>query len=276
MHHPGHSEKSPHDPARAGIAVIGHGAVAQALVRGLPAGTVRAVLCRPGREAAARAALGVDLAVSAAGDVPSGLDCVVDCGGHAALRAHGATLLAAGCDVITVSLGALADAGLADALEAAALSGGARLTLASGAIGGLDALAAAACGRLERVTYTGRKPPVGWAGSPAEQVLDLGSLAAPAVHFEGSARACALAYPKNANVAAAVALAGIGLDATEARLVADPGLSGAVHEVVAEGDFGHFRFEIAGQSLPGAPRSSALTAMSLIHAVTARARAVGL
>ena len=48
------------------------------------------------------------------------------------------------------------------------------------------------------------------------------------------------------------------------KLVADPGISENVHEVQASGDFGYFRIEIRGQSLPDNPRSSALAAMSVI------------
>lgn len=258
-------------PRETGFAVIGHGPVARALVAAT--GRPAAVICRPGREAIAEADMGAP-AVTEAERLPQGLDCVVEAGGHAGLRAHGASVLGRGLDLIAVSLGALADDALMAELRAAAEGSGARLHLATGAIGALDALSAAREGGLTRVAYTGRKPPAGWAGSPAQDLLDLASLAAPATHFEGTARACALAYPGNANVAAAVALAGIGFDATEARLVADPAIDANLHEIEAEGAFGRLSFRIEGRGLPDNPRSSALTAMSLVRAVRDQRRAV--
>lgn len=160
----------------------------------------------------------------------------------------------------------MADQALFDALDIAAKAGGARLHLASGAIGALDCLSSARIGALESVTYIGRKPPMGWAGSPAEAVVDLAAMGdAPVTHFEGTARVAARQYPKNANVAAAVALAGIGFDATKVALIADPTVTQNIHEVEATGDFGRFTFRIEGNSLPDNPRSSALAAMSAVH-----------
>ena len=62
----------------------------------------------------------------------------------------------------------------------------------------------------------------------------------------------------------------MGLDNTSARLIADPSIDRNLHEVTAEGDFGEFTFSIAGRGLPDNPRSSALTAMSLVRAVRDR------
>ena len=245
------------------VAILGAGAIAgyvqEALARqGHP---VSAYLVRPAR-------LGLPGRVARVCDLPVGTSLLVDCAGHDGLRAHGGEALAAGLDVLTLSIGALAEEDLARHLAEAAAAGGARLWLASGAIGGLDALRAARAGGLEAVTYRGIKPPLGWRGSAAEDVMDLDAPGPdPVTHFSGSAREAALRYPRNANVAAAVALSGLGLDATRVALVADPSAQGNRHEITARGAFGEMRFEITGAPLPGNPRSSALAAMSLVAAL---------
>lgn len=250
------------------VALIGNGAISQFVQVALKESdvTLAALIVRPERLARADQS-GVDM-VASVEDLPDGVTHVIDCAGHAGLRAHGPAALAGGRHVITVSIGALADETLMSELGGAARSGHSRLHLASGAIGGLDALRAARAGDLGTVRYVGRKPPDGWKGSRAEEVLDLStSLTHPQIHFMGNARDAALMYPKNANVAAAVALAGVGFERTEVELVADPGIDTNVHEIHAQGDFGRFTFTISGKTLPDNPRSSALAAMSVVASI---------
>ena len=226
---------------------------------------LRVVLVRSERLQDGTARDGGTQLVDAVGELPDDIDHVIDCAGHSALREYGPEILRRGIDLTTVSVGALADPALHESLEQAATKGRARLHLASGAIGALDCLRAASVGTLHEVTYIGRKPPLGWKGSPAESKLDLDRLDAGAeVHFDGTARDAALQYPKNANVAAAVALAGLGFDDTRVKLIADANVSENIHEIQAGGDFGRFAFEIRGRALPDNPRSSALAAMSVV------------
>ena len=253
------------------IAIIGCGAIAEA-VAGFLADhddvELRVVIVRPGGNRRARDVFGAGVETASSFDeLSSQVDLAVDCAGHEALRQHGAAALSRGINLITVSSGALADAGLYDRLVAAAHLGETQLRVVSGAIGALDALSAGSVGTLTKVTYRGRKPPQGWRGSPAEAKLDLDALSEPVVHFSGSARVAALEYPKNANVAASVALAGIGFDETQVELIADPGLARNVHEITAAGDFGRLEFRIEGDSLPDNPRSSAITAMSVVREI---------
>ena len=247
------------------IGLIGKGAIANYVSAALEkrGHSVGAILLRPERVMENPA-----LYVGAVQDLPNDLDLMIDCAGHSALIAYGADILLRGLDLITVSVGALADQQLYDHLKSAALQSNAKMHIASGAIGALDCLQSARVGRLDSVTYVGRKPPNGWRGSPAEQVLDLDALTGGAkMHFQGTARAAALAYPKNANVAAAVALAGVGFDATQVQLIADADVTENIHEIEATGEFGSFHFKISGQSLPDNPRSSALAAMSVLSKV---------
>lgn len=247
------------------VGLIGKGAIAQYVSSALEVRghELAAILLRP-----ERVTQGLPLEIGAIDDLPADLDLMIDCAGHTALKTYGPRILARGLDMISVSLGALADTGTCSALTQAAEVGQSRLHLASGAIGGLDCLCAARAGQLSSVTYTGRKPPMGWRGSPAEDKLDLDDLSEGShVHFVGSARAAALEYPQNANVAAAVALAGLGFDDTGVRLIADASIQQNIHEVTAQGEFGEFHFQICGNSLPGNPRSSALAAMSVVSKI---------
>ncbi len=255
------------------VALIGFGAIGRALARTLERhasqARVVAVLVRP------------EGSRPAAGDVPPGAgvvdridallaaqpDVVVECAGHGALRDLGPGILAAGKDLLVASVGALADAEVEGALRRAAERGGARVLLASGALGGLDILAAARLAGLDRVSYMGRKAPQAWAGTPAAALADLAALTEPVTFFEGNAREAALRFPQNANVAATVALAGAGFEATRAQLVADPAATGNRHLITAEGAFGSFEFGVTGRVLPDNPKTSMLAPLSLARAV---------
>jgi len=272
------------------IGMIGRGAIAGYVRRELEARghVVGAVIVRDARRTAqlqradgANGAADPDgvagrvCCVASAEALPSDITHMIDCAGPAALASHGPDILRRGIDLTSVSIAGLANERVVASLEAAAAKGRSRLHLVSGAIGALDCLSAARVGTLERVAYTGRKPPQAWKGSPAEDTIDLDALTDDAVtHFEGSAREAAIAFPKNANVAAAVALAGIGMDATRVRLIADPRATANIHEIEASGEFGTFHFRIEGRALPDNPRSSALTAMSVVDAMEQRGRAI--
>lgn len=247
------------------LALIGNGAISR---------YVQAELAKEGLEPAAlilrRERTSPFPTVETVAELAADVTHVIDCAGHDGLRQHGVAALRSGRDVITVSTGALADAEFEAELKAAAVEGKSHLHLACGAIGALDALNAASVGELTAVSYTGRKPPRGWKASAAEEVLDLDNLGPdPVTHFKGNAREAALKYPKNANVAAAVALAGPGFEATTVELIADPNAPGNVHEIRAEGAFGSFFFTITGETLPENPRTSALAAMSVVASLRA-------
>lgn len=191
---------------------------------------------------------------------------VVECAGHAAVAELGVTILSNGCDFMVVSVGALVDDSLRSALEAASRKGG-RLQTVSGAIGGLDALAAARVAGIDEVIYTGRKPPCAWRGTCAEKEVDLNRIDSPTLIFEGTAADAARLYPKNANVTAAVALAGVGFERTTVRIFADPSIEKNVHELHACGPFGTLNLRLENEPLPDNPKTSWLAALSIEAAI---------
>ena len=198
------------------------------------------------------------------------LDLVAECAGHDAVRDYGPTLLANASDLMVVSVGSLADDALRHTLEHAALRSGAQLLVPPGAIGGIDVLAAVKLAGLDSVVYVGRKPPHAWRGTPAELTVDLDTLTEPVVFYEGSAREAARDYPHNANVAATVALAGVGFDDTRVRLVADPAVSRNVHEVSVRSACADFTIRLEGRPSPTNPKTSLTAGYSMARAVLNR------
>ena len=201
-------------------------------------------------------------------------DLIVECAGHAAVDACATAVLAAGIDLMLVSVGSLSDPAREERVVSAAREAGRQLFLPAGAIGGIDWLAAARLAGLTRVTYRSRKPPRAWAGSPAEQLLELGGLTRATAFFRGTARDAAQQYPKNANVAATVALATLGFDATQVEMVADPDAAGNLHEIDAAGSAGSISVRIDGKPDPDNPRTSMLTAYSVVRGILNRSNTV--
>lgn len=238
-----------------GLGTIGQGVVHLLEERGIDSIKIIAALVRdPGR------ARSVDIPLVATLDQLLALkpDVVVEIAGHDGLREHGPATLRAGFNLIAVSVGVLAHDDVHQALLDAAEEGGTRMKVASGAIGALDAIAAARLGGLERVTHTVRKPPTTLFGP------DSAPLSAPQTVFSGFAREAAIKYPESVNVTAAVSLAGVGLDETRVEIIADPAVTRNQHEISAEGTFGTLRFEVRGIPTDENPRTGRLVAMSIL------------
>jgi aspartate dehydrogenase len=197
-------------------------------------------------------------------------DLVVECAGHAAVKAYGTQVLGKGIDLLVVSIGALTDDALREGLAAAAKRSGARMVLCSGAIGGIDLLSAARLAGIERITYSSRKPPKAWKGTPAERLIDLDKVTTETVFYEGSARAAARDYPQNANSAATIAIASVGLDKTMVRLIADPTAPGNVHEFKLSSACADMDVRIVGKPSPDNPKTSMSTAYTVAREILNR------
>lgn len=143
---------------------------------------------------------------------------------------------------------------------------GARIIVPTGALLGLDAVRAAAEGPVESITLETRKPPAGLAGAPhlVRSGIDLSGITQPQLVFDGNALDAAAGFPANVNVAAALALAGIGPVRTLVRIWADPHVTRNIHTVRVEAEA--VRFTMTIENVPSAenPRTGKLTAHSML------------
>lgn len=254
------------------LAVAGLGAIGAELARrlaGVPGYRLSAVGARdPGRAAATLRAAGVadGLPIVAVDELEPLADIVVECAPAALLPAIAEPVLRAGKEVIVLSAGALLDQ--PQLVELAAAHGG-RITVPTGALIGLDAVAAAAEAGIDSVTLTTRKPPGGLAGAPYLEGLSLDDLREPVQVFAGTAREAARGFPANLNVAVALALAGIGPDRTLVEIWADPSVTRNTHTIELRSGVADFTMTI--RNVPSEnPRTGRITALSVISLLRKR------
>ena len=248
------------------VALIGAGAmgadIAQALDRQHIAGAQLVAVLTRSRQARADGAASV---TSLAELLLLAPDVIVECAGAQAFADHVPVALAGGVDVIAVSMAAMARLDVAAAIARATGPGSGTLHFASGALGGLDALSAAREGGLTRVEVIQRKPP-----AALMDAAQAAALTGAQVVKRASAREVALALPQNSNVAAAVAIAGLGFDATQVTVIADPAVTRNTVELQVEGMFGCFHLVIENHPSPANPKTSMTPAMSVLAALRRR------
>lgn len=186
------------------------------------------------------------------------IDIVVECANIAVAKKYASKVLQEK-DLLLISIGALADVNLYNEIESMAKLNERKVYLPSGAIGGLDILKAAnITGGLHAVTLVTRKP----AKALSDKVLEKEQ-----VLFEGFAREAIQEFPKNVNVAIALSIAGIGIDKTAVKIIADPKVTKNIHAISMQGDFGSAEISIENNSSPTNSKTSYLTGSSILSAL---------
>ena len=250
------------------VAIIGYGAIGHALAAGLRArgGTAVAVVLRPGSARASEVEPDVETVSDLEGLAAFRPAIVVEAAGAGAVREWGPAALALGVPLLISSVGALGEDGLRAALVEAARAAGTRLYLPSGALAGLDYVRASRGAGDLRVRYESRKPAAAW----ADELRRLGHPERPAEAlslFEGSAREAAARYPANLNVAATLALAGIGFEETEVSVVVDPEAHGNTHRVDVTSELGRLTLSVVNRPSSDNPKTSGIVSRSLLAAL---------
>jgi aspartate dehydrogenase len=258
-----------HEPLR--VAIGGFGAigkaVAERLDRGIEGLCLAAVSARDtARAAAAIGGFSRQVPVVPLARLWEESEIVVECAPAAVLRDIAEPALAQGRLVMVLSCGALLDN--FDLVDVARRHGG-RVLVPTGALLGLDAVAAASEGSIARVHMITRKPPGGLAGAPylEQHRIAVAGLDGPKRVFTGTAREAARGFPANVNVAAALALAGIGADRTTIEIWADPGVDRNIHKIEVDADAARFSMQI--ENVPSAenPKTGRLTPLSVVAAL---------
>jgi aspartate dehydrogenase len=260
-----HAARAPKPALR--IAVAGLGAIglklAEALDRGIPGCVLAAVSANDRDKAAKRLAhLARAVPVVALDELEPSADIVVECAPAKLLPAIAEPFLRAGKTVIVLSAGAILSH---EHLMGLARQHGGQIVVPTGALLGLDAVTAAAEGKIHSVRMITCKPVRGLAGAPylAEHNIRLEDITEPTRIFVGSPREAAIGFPANLNVAVALSLAGIGADKTTLEIWADPALERNVHRIEVDSDSASFSMSI--ENIPSDnPKTGRITALSVI------------
>jgi aspartate dehydrogenase len=169
---------------------------------------------------------------------------IVEAASQEAAKECVSRILKENIELIVMSVGALLD------LDA----GSSKIHIPSGAIGGLDAIASATLAGMSEVVLTTRKNP---------KALDMNNREEKLV-YEGNAREAVRLFPREINVAAALALTA-SPEKVKVRIVSDPQVTRNVHEVKVKWRYGDMLLRFENDPHPENPRTSALAAWSAIR-----------
>lgn len=194
-------------------------------------------------------------------------DLVIEAAGQEAVKQNLISVLEKGISVVVTSVGALADPAFYSAAITAAQSGNAQLIIPAGAVASLDYLGALGNISPATVVYESRKPVAAWRDELSAMGLNPDTLDHEVELFSGSAKEAAVRYPKNLNVAATLALAGIGMERTQVHVVCDPKVTGNQHKISVDSPLGTLVTTQLNSPSPSNPKTSWLVAQSVIHTV---------
>jgi aspartate dehydrogenase len=200
--------------------------------------------------------------------VDSTADIIIEAASQQAVKNFGKRIIESGKDLMVMSVGALADTlFLAELLQLTPIRNGqSKIYVPSGAIAGIDAIRSVRH-IADSISITTKKSPKALAGAPffTTRNVSLDNITKVTEIYEGSAVEAVKLFPANVNVAAVLSLAGIGVEKTMVRILADPEATTNQHEIVATGSFGEIKISVNNVTAPGNPKTSFLAVLSAIE-----------
>jgi len=168
---------------------------------------------------------------------------VVEAAGQQAVRDYYEKLVGSNSEIIVMSTGALLSLNVDDP----------KIHFPAGAIGGLDAIAAAANAGIEEVTLTSRKNPKALNKTNTEETTI----------YEGTAKEAARQFPREMNVAATLALT-VKPVQVKVKVISDPKVTRNTHQIHVKWSYGEMNLQFANDPHPDNPHTSALAAWAAI------------
>jgi aspartate dehydrogenase len=144
-----------------------------------------------------------------------------------------------------------------------AKAAGINIHVPSGAICGVDGIAALSMGKVKKIRLTTSKPPKALADVEylIHKKINLNKLTHARVVFKGGVKEAIKYFPKNINVAATLLLASAGKD-VEVCIVADPHIKRNIHRIDVDANEAKVMIEVDNIPSESNPKTSTLTILS--------------
>lgn len=199
------------------------------------------------------------------------MDLVLEAANPATVRECAPKVLAAGRDFMPMSVGGLIDPDFLRSVARTAAAAGRDVVIPAGAVTGLNVAAAgmAVTDGLESAVVESIKSIDGLREAPyfkKHPEIDLEGLTEAAVVYRGNVYDAVENFPQNVNIAASLALSGIGPERTLVEIKADPAATGIRHRVRLKGCFGEVECQLRLNASPN-KRSSYLASLGAIAAL---------
>lgn len=163
-------------------------------------------------------------------------DYIVEAASPAAMRQLVLPALEHGCNIVTLSIGALADETLYNKVIESAARYGSRIYIVSGATGGFDVLQTVTLMGNAKARFFNEKGPNALKGTP---VYDEGLQEEQRTVFQGTATEAIAMFPTKVNVTVAASRASIGPEQMQVTMQSTPGFKGDTQRVEIENEQVH-------------------------------------
>ena len=196
-------------------------------------------------------------------------DLVIEAASQVAAKDILSKTVGRGVDIMVMSVGALVDDDFREMVYDKAKNCDARIFIPSGALFGTDGLRAASQDELSTVELVSTSGPKSLANIDYfdKQGINVNDIKERKVMYSGTAREAVKLFPQNINIAATIAILGVGFDRTTVTIVLDPDAKTNDHELIVKGKFGTSNSHTYNVPSPENPSTSYLASLSAITAL---------